>query len=85
VRTLAKTAFFVGLCFGLYISRSRKFAQKMTELAEDIQDKVSAATIVRMVDVLLGEVVHTSIVSTQRITDFLLDIRTVATQINDPE
>ncbi len=57
----------------------------MTELAEDIQDKVSAATIVRMIDVLLGEVVYTSIVSTQRITDFLLDLRTIATKISEVE
>jgi hypothetical protein len=85
VRTLVKTAFFVGCCLGLYISRSRKFAQKMTELAEDIQDKVSAATIVRMIDVLLGEVVYTSIVSTQRITDFLLDLRMIATKISEVE
>jgi hypothetical protein len=57
----------------------------MTELAEDIQDKVSAATIVKMVDVLLGEVVYTSIVSTQRVTDFLLDIRAIATKIDEVE
>jgi hypothetical protein len=57
----------------------------MTELAEDIQEKVSAATIVRMIDVLLGEVVYTSIVSTQRITDFLLDLRTIATKISEVE
>jgi hypothetical protein len=78
----AKSAFFVGACIGLYLSTSKKFAGKMSEVAENVQDKISAVSIVKMIDVILGEVVHTTLVSSQRVIDFLLDIRDVASKID---
>lgn len=81
MKVTTRLAFVVGACAGLWLSNSRKFAKAMSDLAEDVQEKVSAATIIKMIDVLLGEVVHTTLVSTQRVTDFLLDLRSTASQI----
>lgn len=85
MKILARHGFILGLCLGLYLSYSKNFKRKMSELAEDIQDKVSAMSIVRMIDALLGEVVYTSIVSTQKVTDFLLDIRTIAVSLDEAD
>jgi hypothetical protein len=82
VKSLAKYGFIAGLFIGLYLSHDKKYKRKMSEIAENIQDKVSAASIVKMIDVLLGEVAYNSIVSTQKITDFLLDIRAIATKLD---
>ena len=83
MKILARHGFILGLCIGLYLSYSKKFKRKMSEVAEDIQEKVSAVSIVKMIDTLLGEVVYTSIVSTQKITDFLLDVRTIAVKLDE--
>ena len=81
MRTKAGAAFLVGSCVGFYLSHSRKFIKRMSDIAQDVQEKVSAVTIIKMIDVLLGEVVHTTLISTQKVSDFLLDLRSIASKI----
>lgn len=85
MRTSAKVALLFGLCFGFYVSRSRKFASKLVDIAEEVQDRVTTTALLRMIDVVLGEITHNTVVSAARMSDFLLDMRSAVMRLEDDD